>query len=354
MDKKQITGEVSSPSFPPAGFVDRHEAARMLGIGDRTLSTWESMGRVSCGRVVPVPGKSGTAKIYPVEELRRLAGRFQAERELKASEPFPPPGFVARDEARRIFGVAVRTWVTWESEGRISCGRLVRVPGNNGNCKIYPVQELQKLAEGLKRLKEEAIRKLQPYPDRQLAGCWRVPVSSELRDGMEAIIDAEALPLVRGKRVNWCLGGSGQGSVVLPIGRTFRQLHQLVMGVNGTRHRVSHLNGDPLDCRRANLVVRTPSEQKAATRKAFLKGGKPCSSRFKGVHFEPAGRKWSATITMAGQTRQLGRFLSEIDAALVYDAAARELYGQHARPNFADPAEAERLRSAQPPADHRT
>jgi hypothetical protein len=62
----------------------------MLGMGERTLSTRESEGRVTCGQVVPVPGRPGTVKIYPIEALQRLAKEFQATRELKASEPFPP------------------------------------------------------------------------------------------------------------------------------------------------------------------------------------------------------------------------------------------------------------------------
>src|SRR4051794_41655443 len=32
-------------SFPPPGTVDRHEAARMLGLGGRTFSEWEKEGR---------------------------------------------------------------------------------------------------------------------------------------------------------------------------------------------------------------------------------------------------------------------------------------------------------------------
>jgi hypothetical protein len=338
---------VNPPPFPPDGFVDRQGAARILGVAGRTLCTWENEGRVTCGQNASIPGKAGQYKIYPRAELEQLKEQFEREL-MEAVESFPPAGYVLRDEARAIFGVAVRTWVTWESEGKISCGRMVHNAGRPGCSKIYPREELEKLAAAFERLKDQATAKLQPYPDPERPRCWRLPISSDLHGGMEAIIDQESLPLVQGQRVNWSTGSSGQGAVVLAIGRTFKQLHQLIMGVMGPEYRVAHLNGNRLDCRRDNLVVRTHSEQKASARKATFKGGKACTSRFKGVHFDPEGRKWSATITLAGKTRQLGRFISEIDAALAYDAAAWELYGDHARPNFSDTSQAERLRTQQP------
>jgi hypothetical protein len=58
---------------------------------------------------VPVPGRPGTVKIYPIEALQRLAKGSQATRELKASEPFPPPGFVTRQQSCGIIGIKLRT-----------------------------------------------------------------------------------------------------------------------------------------------------------------------------------------------------------------------------------------------------
>ena len=321
---------MSDAAFPPPGFIDRDEAARMFGVAARTWADWEGAGKVDCGRwfklpwggddavsggggradgagiergpIPPAghggpawgahvrhrrqdvvylgargpdhlrqvgldPGKPGQQKIYPVEELRRQVEEFKKE------PPFPPPGFVGRHEACRIFGVAIKTWTEWESRGRITCGRLVPNPGKPGRCKIYPADELRRIKEDLDRQAEEESRRLEPYPDPQRPGCWRVPVVSKVHQ-MEAIVDAESLPLVQGKRWNWSPGGNGLGTVVLATGGTPRPpLHQIVMGVRGIEHRVAHLNGDPLDCRRENLVVRTHSEQKAATRKVAVKAG---------------------------------------------------------------------------------
>jgi hypothetical protein len=257
----------------------------------------------------------------------------------------PAPALVGRKEACRMFSIALRTWTEWQRVGRVPRGKWAIVPGKGGRQRLYAVGDLIRLQEDLRK-------RSQPYPDPDRPGCYRVPVASRLHR-LEAIIDAESLPLIEGQRWNWAPGtDGGAGVVVLGIaGSPKPPMHQIIMGVRGLRFRVGHLNGDPLDCRRANLIVRSPTDQKAAARKAISKGGRPCSSRFKGVVWAREGRKWSATIATGGMTRRLGRFRSEIDAALAYDAAAYELYGQHARLNFPDPAEAHRLREAEPPIE---
>ncbi len=46
------------------------------------------------------------------------------------------------------------------------------------------------------------------------------------------------------------------------------------------------------------------------------------SSRFKGVSRVKRAKPWHAKITISGKTTNLGRFLSEDDAARAYDLAA--------------------------------
>ena len=47
-----------------------------------------------------------------------------------------------------------------------------------------------------------------------------------------------------------------------------------------------------------------------------------------------------ATIKKDRVQRRLGSFRDEIAAAQAYDEAARELFGEHARPNFPDGVDA--------------
>jgi hypothetical protein len=114
-------------------------------------------------------------------------------------------------------------------------------------------------------------------------------------------------------------------------------MRRIILGLAGRQWKISHRNGDPLDCRRANLVVRdqTHTNAHARKRKVGYDGGPP-TSRFKGVCWIERKGKWLAQVSKEGRCRRLGYFDDEIAAAEAYDEAARELFGEHARPNFPD------------------
>jgi hypothetical protein len=115
--------------------------------------------------------------------------------------------------------------------------------------------------------------------------------------------------------------------------------------------RVSHRNGDALDCRRSNLIARTPQALSRGYGKQTVYGGRPCSSRFKGVCFDKQTGKWRASIVVDYKSIQLGRHRDEIAAAEAYDDAARELFGEHARLNFPDGVDAYLANEAAADAD---
>jgi hypothetical protein len=92
----------------------------MFGVAAKTWGEWERRGRVSGGRLVPIPGTPTRVKLYCVDDLRRQLEEF------KKGPVFPPDGFVDRHEAARILGMAERTLSTWEREGRVACGRWCR------------------------------------------------------------------------------------------------------------------------------------------------------------------------------------------------------------------------------------
>lgn len=92
---------------------------------------------------------------------------------------------------------------------------------------------------------------------------------------------------------------------------------------------VDHVNGDTLDCRRSNLRLTTPTGN-ARNRRA----DRTSTSSFIGVSWDARNRKWIAQIKYDGRNRFLGRFADEAEAARAYDTAAREHFGEHARPNF--------------------
>lgn len=58
------------------------------------------------------------------------------------------------------------------------------------------------------------------------------------------------------------------------------------------------------------------------------------TSGFRGVYFEKTKKMWRAQIVSKGNRKHIGYFVDAIDAALAYDMAARELFGDSAVLNF--------------------
>ena len=79
-----------------------------------------------------------------------------------------------------------------------------------------------------------------------------------------------------------------------------------------------------LDYRKDNLVVCTLQERQ----RLLPKGRKSTTSEFKGVSFSKADGKWKAGIEVNGHAMNLGHFDTEGAAALAYNAAAREHFGE--------------------------
>lgn len=93
---------------------------------------------------------------------------------------------------------------------------------------------------------------------------------------------------------------------------------------------VDHISGDTLDNRRANLRVCTHAQNLANGR-----SHSDSRSRYRGVSWKAREGSWRAQISIGKQrSRFLGQWPTEEDAALAYDQAAREQYGEYARLNF--------------------
>ena len=93
---------------------------------------------------------------------------------------------------------------------------------------------------------------------------------------------------------------------------------------------VDHRNGNTLDNRRDNLRLATRAQNNCNRRKTKSK----TSSRFIGVSFHKLNQRWCANIRHNKKRIWLGYFVSEIDAARAYDAAAKKYHGEFARLNF--------------------
>jgi hypothetical protein len=156
----------------------------------------------------------------------------------------------------------------------------------------------------------------------------RIPLSR----GLFALIDDEDAALAEFK---W--SAQGGGGRIMYAARNARQpdgtrknvrLHRLIMGAPPDMF-VDHINGDGLDCRRANLRLAT-NQQNLANQQRSLNN----TSGYKGVTWDRQGRRWRAQIRVHGRNRCLGLFDTAEKAALAYDEAAIRGFGEFARPNL--------------------
>ena len=97
---------------------------------------------------------------------------------------------------------------------------------------------------------------------------------------------------------------------------------------------VDHINGNGLDNRKCNL--RAATIQQNAWNHAARQPAK-CASPYKGVWFATDGKRrkrWVASIRINGKRIRLGYFATDFDAALAYDEAAQQHFGEFAKLNF--------------------
>lgn len=152
-------------------------------------------------------------------------------------------------------------------------------------------------------------------------GCWIIP----LPHGERALVDTNDLPAVR--KYIWSKAATGYAQC--NVGRAnIVTMHRVILSPpNGME--VDHINGDRLDNRRGNLRVCSSSENSMNR-----SGWRDARSVYKGVTFDKVNRKWRAKIRIDKKTVHLGRYVSEMEAALAYDAAAAKAFGEFARLNF--------------------
>jgi hypothetical protein len=93
---------------------------------------------------------------------------------------------------------------------------------------------------------------------------------------------------------------------------------------------IDHINGDGMDNRSANLRAASYSQNMYNRKKqsgAF-------TSKYKGVCWSKAKRKWLASVGHEKKQIYLGYFHSEIEAAKARDRAAKKYHGEFVYLNF--------------------
>ncbi len=348
-------------NFPPAGWVTMTEAARRANVSVLVWKRWLADGRVERWQWASRLTKA-RCKLFAVEEVERVVAEQGRDHDFllepeRAHAGRRQPGRcipASRGGAGDATNAAELPFVRWQTLGWIDFGRwawpqadvaaagVTLPPGNHGAA-----------AGAVGRPPFEA-RGRPAAGNRADPAVVRVPVFAPDGVARDALIDAADLPAVAGARWYWAINTDPKGPVTglvatrLPHGGQEALLRRL-LGVEtvaeGTR--TKHVNGDRLDFRRANLLLKDGSEHIHGARKMRRTNlGQVPTSRFKGVCWKSGEGKWAANIMKDGVARRLGRFDDEIAAAQAYDEAARELYGPLAYQNFPDGVDARLEREA--------
>lgn len=149
------------------------------------------------------------------------------------------------------------------------------------------------------------------------------PIRVFLKNDPVTIMDAVDYEKYKHLSFNVVPGGTGFPYIrVKDAGKT-TGLHRLIMDAPAGIL-VDHINQDTLDNRKSNLRLATRSQNMGNRAKHMGK------SKYKGVCWIEKRQRWIAQIFTDGKRRQLGRFETEVDAAMAYNKAASEFFGEFA------------------------
>lgn len=151
-----------------------------------------------------------------------------------------------------------------------------------------------------------------------------------LTKGLVALVDDEDYERVNAFKWNATANGYSERIVAR------RQVHIKGKKHNVYMHRfimnapsgmcVDHINHEPLDNRKSNLRICT----KTQNCHNMIKRTRRCSSTYKGVSYAKDASKWRAFIRVDTRLKHIGYYQDEKSAALAYNTAARNYFGEYA------------------------
>jgi AP2-like factor, euAP2 lineage len=155
----------------------------------------------------------------------------------------------------------------------------------------------------------------------------------KLSSGQRVKIDREDLPRIEKHTWRVTVGASGRLRVVTSV-RKEDKVRNITLGAflmkpgKGKQVYPRRFN-EALDYRKENLIVCTVAERQ----RLLPKNRHKQSSKYRGVSFLKAEKKWRAGIQVKGKSINLGNFKSEDDAARAYNKAALHYFADSAYQN---------------------
>lgn len=130
-------------------------------------------------------------------------------------------------------------------------------------------------------------------------------------------------------KYNWHVKTNGYA--VMNYGGSLRLqklMHRVILNLTDKSIFADHINRNKLDNRKINL--RTANHKQNGANRSAQKGG---TSKYLGVSWFKRDKKWISHIKINGKNKHLGVFLNEEEAAMAYNKAAAQQYGEYANLN---------------------
>ena len=159
----------------------------------------------------------------------------------------------------------------------------------------------------------------------------------ELTQGQVALVDDEDFEWL--SKWKWCADKTSRNGNYYAAryprknenrSKKYIRMHREILGAKPCAQG-DHRDGNGLNNCRDNLRVCTHAQNQQNKRIS-----KKNTSGFKGVHWHSLTGKWRAQIKANGKRMHLGLFANPVQAAHAYDAKAKELFGEFAKPNFTE------------------
>jgi hypothetical protein len=208
------------------------------------------------------------------------------------------------------------------------CGKRNRT--HNG--KHFKIKTCSLACRDVLRAKNKRSQKLPP----PIRGARWIPLTL----GRCALVDADCYEELLGagpwaycKAPRGQNGYAGRRRTRGGVKETIVFMHRLVLKLKKGQES-DHRNGNGLDNRRRNLRIAT-KKQNNRNRAKHSNRVRTLASKFKGVYRPTeSALPWGAHITIDDVTKHIGQFSTELEAARVYDEAARAAFGRFACTNF--------------------
>ena len=170
-----------------------------------------------------------------------------------------------------------------------------------------------------------------PFPDTFVRDNLKTGIMKEIflnrknGDRLICFYDDEDHNLISQYKWCYCLG---YAITTTRVGKSCARMHRLILGIQNKSDILSdHINHNRLDNRRCNLRICNRTENN----RNINSYGKV---NYLGVCKPTGNSSFVAQIRENGKNRYLGSFNNAVDAAKIYDAHAKRIYGEFANLNF--------------------